>query len=240
MKNDRTLDSIGSARKLRHRATWPLGSAYRFLRRTPWPLGSMVALVASAASAEPMRFDLEDPAGRNAVSLTIESRYQPLRGFCDRVRGDLNFDPTTGACSGTIVLMTEAIHFAGTGVDSMFASTEWFDFITRPQLRLTIKASAAAERLDEETWQIDAIGAMVLRGRAGGVDFPLTVTYLPGGLSERSEGAGEGDLVVLRGRLSFPRDDFGVHPDPTLMDLWGNEVEMEFSLVGWASANTEP
>ncbi|MEZ4650893.1 MAG: YceI family protein [Candidatus Eisenbacteria bacterium] len=202
-------------------------------------IGAALLVVAGSQSAlaAQRQFDLEDPMGRNSVALTMESRYQPIRGIAEQVRGTLAFDPETGACSGTIDLATSGVHWVGDNLDEDLSGSAWFDSANRPNWPITIKTAAHAEALDDETWQIAALGAMVVRGRAGGVNFPVTITYIPGGMTERTEGAVTGDLIVVRGGLSFARSDYGLDPASVGGDLYGDEIELNFSLVGWSAGN---
>ena len=193
--------------------------------------------MAHSASAAPRSFDLADPMGRNAVALTMESRYQPIRGIAQEVQGSLSFDPETGACSGTIELVSSSVHWIGDDLDEDLFGPSWFDVANRPTWPITIKAAAHSEALNDETWQIAAMGAMVVRGRAGGVNFPLTITYLPGGMSERTGGVVSGDLIVVRGALSFARGEYGLDPASLGGDLYGDEIELNFSLVGWSAGS---
>lgn len=194
----------------------------------------LAALLVTGPSAAPQTFSFEDPLERNAVAVTMESRLQPIRGLCEAVQGEMNFDPETGKLTGTIHFDTARLRFPGEELTTQLVGPEWFDFANRPAWNLTIKDSARSEALDEETWQVSALGAMVLRGQAGGINFPITVTYLEGGMAERSGGRLQGDLLILRGSLSFRREEYGVHRDPDLHDLYGPDVDLEFSLVGWA------
>lgn len=187
-----------------------------------------------SADAERITYSLQDPMGLNAVSVAIDSHYSPIRGFCDRIDGRFQFDKETGHIDGTMNLWTENLRFAGHEMNAKLHSEDWFFFDRHRQIKLTIKGVEDVEELDDGLWRMKARGAMMMRGRAGGFDFPITIRFIEDGMTTRTNGNVEGDAVFVQGRCSFSRSDFNVNPNPDLFDWIGDEVEFEFNVVAWA------
>ncbi len=195
-------------------------------------LGLSLASTAGSVSAE--EFYLKDPLDLGAANITIDSQIRPLRGTISGFDGRVAFDPTKPEkLQGDLRIDLMNLRVGSFLVTEVLLSELCLDAAHYPTLKFSIKGVRDVKELTENNWSFTAMAAMGLRGRAGRVDFPATVTYVPDGMTERSGGKVDGDLIVLRGELSFEPADWGVSVESEIIGAIGSTVEVDFSTIGY-------
>jgi len=188
--------------------------------------------VAPRASAE--EFYLNDPLTLSAGSIKIDSRIRPLHGTVSGFTGAIRFDPAAPEkLQGDVKIPLESLHVGSFLVTEVLLSDQCLDAAKHPVVKFSIKGIDDVKEFAENSWSFTVNAAMGLRGRAGLVNFPATLVYIPDGMTERSDGSIDGDLIVLRGDVSFDPVGWGVSTDLELVGAIGDQVEIDFSAVGY-------
>ena len=177
-------------------------------------LGAWAAL-AGAAAAEELRLVL-DP-GRSRVAFTLDATLHTVRGTARLERGEVRFDPVSGAASGQIVIDARSAE-TGNGARDRDMHGKVLDSARFSDIGLEI------ERLEGRFARAGASdltlhGRMRIHGGAHPVAIPVHVETA-------------GDELTASARFTVPYVAWGL-PDPSSFVLRvGKEVEVEVAAAG--------
>ena len=76
-----------------------------------------------------------------------------------------------------------------------------------------------------------AKGKFTLKGVTKDIEVPVKFSYLPGKLSDRSNGSMKGDLLVIRSDFTIIRSDYKIKPGKNL-DKVADEVDVKLAIAG--------
>ncbi len=192
-------------------------------------LSSLLAF--SALSAK--EFDFEDPKGVNNIRFNLDAPLEAIAGTGSGITGTINFDiDHPENISGEIILQTESLNVPNPVMRDHLHGENWLDAAQNPRIIFTAKSIGHIER-NENTIEAHVTGTLLLKGTTQEITIPVTFTYLPDRLGERSNGQMEGDLLVVRSRFSVMRDDFGIMAGQA-EDKVANEIEISMAIAGAA------
>jgi len=188
--------------------------------------------VCSTALAEKLVFDFKDPKGVNTVRFTLDAPLENISGTASDISGTVTADPENPAdVSGTIVVQSESLHVPNPLMKQHMHGDEWLDVATHETITFELKEVTNVKR-DGDTGTADVKGTFTLRGISKDLVVPVSVTYLPGRLGDRSPGL-TGDLLVIRADYNIKRSDFGIKPGQA-EDKVADEINVSMSIAGAA------
>lgn len=191
--------------------------------------------LATALSAAPRTYDFTDPKGVNTVRFSLDAPLEAIAGAGNGVSGTVVFDPAQpAALSGAISLASASLTVPNGTMQEHLHSAGWLDVGTYPEIRFVVE-SVGDVVTDGATTRAQATGSLTLKGVTRSLTVPITVTHLPGKLADRTNGALQGDLLVLRASFSIPRSAFNIMPGQAT-DKVAETVELSLALAG-AAAN---
>jgi polyisoprenoid-binding protein YceI len=187
-------------------------------RRTKTPLAhaaGMLLLLATAAGAEPARYEL-DPEHLTIAFLVQHIGYARTLGQFTTASGGFTFDETTGALSAVrVVVDTDSVDTHHEARDRHVKSRDFLDSGTQPTMTFTAEdARRTGERTFVVAGELELLG--VRRPLALDATWNKTAPYPIGA---RAEVMG----VSLRGKLK--RSEFGMTYG-VADDLVGDDVEI--------------
>lgn len=197
------------------------------------PTISLLLATASFAVAG-QTFDFQDPKGVNAISFHLDSLLEPISGNAAGISGNVTFDPANPAdTSGVIEVATSSLTVPNDTMREHLLSPGWIDAAAHPTITFTI------DRLDHietegNTTTAHAHGDFTLKGVTKAITVPVTLTHLEGAFGKRiNKPEVGGDLLVVRGKFSVSRADYGIKPGQN-EDKVADEVELSIAIVGGA------
>ena len=195
-------------------------------------LGLVLALSAARRSeAGAMTFDYKDPKEISAVSLTIDSKLEPIFGYAKGISGTVRFDPARPkATTGTITVAADSVQFAN---DGYTATARGFALESKkyPAIAFTLKKVLSVTNPAPNVYQGTVQADFVCKGVTLPLTVPVTASFFPGRAAERTNGQFEGDVLVLRSRFTVSRTKLGISTGiPT--DFVADAVEVRVSCVG--------
>ena len=108
----------------------------------------------------------------------------------------------------------------------------WLDASSHPTITFVAKSVSKVEEL-KDGFKAQLTGDFTLKGVTKELSVPVTFTYLPGMLGKRSNGAMEGDLLVLRSSFTINRSVYGIKPGQN-SDKVAEEIELRLAIAGAA------
>ena len=192
----------------------------------------ILALTAVRRSeAETMLFDYKDPKEISAVSLTIDSKLEPIFGYAKGISGTVRFDPAhPKATTGNIAVAVDSVQFANEGYT---ATARGFALEGKkyPTIAFILKKVLSVTRPAPNIYQGMVQADFVCKGVTLPMTVPVTASFFPGRAAERTNGQFEGDVLVLRTHFNVSRTKLGISAGiPT--DLVADAVEVHVSCVG--------
>jgi polyisoprenoid-binding protein YceI len=113
-------------------------------------------------------------------------------------------------------------------------SAGWIDAETHKEISFEFANLSDVKPAGENKWTATANGKFTLKGTSKEVSVPVTLSYLPGQAGKRmNKPELGGDLLVVRGRFSINRADFGIKPGQN-EDKVAPAIQLTFGLVGTA------
>jgi polyisoprenoid-binding protein YceI len=195
------------------------------------PVLAAVIAVASSASLQAATFDFKDPKGVNNVSFLMDAPLEYISGTASGVSGTVTFDPASPeSTQGSIVLETASIMVANPVMRDHILSPNWLDAAAHPTLTFTADTLEKVETSGNVT-KAHAVGSMTIKGITQSMTVPVTLTYLPGRLGDRTNGAVQGDLLVIRSDFAIKRSDFGINAGQA-EDKVSDEIVLKLSIAG--------
>jgi len=176
-------------------------------------------------------FDFKDPKGVNNATFKLDAPLETITGSANGVSGTLTIDrENPSATKGTIVIAAPSLHVENATMKDHMHGKDWLDSKTHPEIKFTV-TSLSDYKLEGDTATANVVGTFQLKGTEKPITVPVKVTLLPGMLGKRSNGAMEGDLIVVRTTFTIKRSDFGVNPAaPT--DKVADEIEISLAIAG--------
>ena len=183
--------------------------------------------------AEVKTYDFEDPKGVNNVSFLLDAPLESISGNAKGVSGIVTFDSTNpNAVSGTITIETASLTATNNKLQEHMLGKGWLDAASHPAITFVAKSISKIEEL-KDGFKAQLIGDFTLKGVGQELTVPVTFTYLPDMLGKRSNGAMQGDLLVLRSTFIIKRSDYGIKPGQNL-DKVAEEIELRLAIAGAA------
>ena len=183
--------------------------------------------------AEVKTYDFEDPKGVNNVSFLLDAPLESISGNAKGVSGIVTYDSTNpNAVSGTITIETASLTATNNKLQEHMLGKGWLDAASHPEITFVAKSISKIEEL-KEGFKAQLTGDFTLKGVAQELTVPVTFTYLPDMLGKRSNGAMQGDLLVLRSTFTIKRSDYGIKPGQNL-DKVAEEIELRLAIAGAA------
>jgi polyisoprenoid-binding protein YceI len=173
------------------------------------------ALGGVPAAAEELRLVLDPAATR--IAFSVDATLHTVRGTARLERGEVRFDPASGAASGEIVIDARSAE-TGNGSRDRDMHRKVLGSAEFPQIVLEIeRVSGRFEPAGQSDLRLH--GQIRLRGGAHPVEIPV-----------QAEAAGE--KVTAKARFTVPYVAWGL-PDPSTFVLRvGKEVAVEVATVG--------
>ena len=183
--------------------------------------------------AEVKTYDFEDPKGVNNVSFLLDAPLESISGNARGVSGIVTFDSTNPkAVSGTITIETASLTATNNKLQAHMLGKGWLDAASHPEITFVARSVSKVEKL-KDGFKAKLTGDFTLKGVTKELVVPVTFTYLPGMLGKRSNGAMEGDLLVLRSTFTINRSVYGIKPGQNL-DKVAEEIELRLAIAGAA------
>ncbi len=201
----------------------------------PIPIVPTALLVATAfatwANAAPIEFDCKDPKGVHSIAFTLDSKLEPIMGLASGISGKVSFDPAAPEkTTGRIVVEAKSLHTPNGTMKKYLHGPDWMDVEHHPNIEFTIKSVKKSKKIGENRYELTVKGEFTCKGITKKMIVPVTLTYLPGMLSQRQRGI-EGDLIVIRAEFPIARKDFNIKPDMGPMVV-SEEIEVRVAIVG--------
>jgi polyisoprenoid-binding protein YceI/peroxiredoxin len=192
-------------------------------------LGSLALSVTAEASG--FDFDFKDPKEISAVSLTLDSKLEPIVGYARGISGIINFDPANPQkTTGKIAVDVASVQFANEGYTAT-ARGYALNGDKYPQIFFTLRKVVSGTRVSENEFQ----GIVEADFTCKGVTLPLTVPvnarYFSGLAEERTNGKFKGDVLVVRTHFAVSRTKLGIS-EGIPINLVGDSVEIGVACVG--------
>lgn len=193
-------------------------------------LTGFLALPAFAGAAE-QTFDFKDPKGVNNATFKLDAPLETITGTANGVTGTLTYDPEKPeGTRGSIVVDAKTLHVENRMMKEHLHSGTWLDTATHKEIRFTL-GSVKNVKKDGDTVTADVTGKFLLHGVEKEITVPAKVTLLPGRLAARTNGAAEGDLLVVRTNFTIRRSDYGINPGAP-QDKVADEIQIGLAIAG--------
>lgn len=197
-------------------------------------LASLLATSATLLTAAPLSFDFKDPKGVNTAQFHLDAPLEAISGSGNGIAGTVSFDPANpAAVSGTITLDTASLNVPNDTMRSHLHGDNWLDVATYPTITFKAKSVSAATTTGATT-KAEVTGDLTVKDVTKTVTIPVTLTYLPGKLADRTGGAMQGDLLVLRSAFSINRSDYHIMAGQNT-DTVAEQIDLTFALAGAAA-----
>ena len=192
-------------------------------------LGALTVGVDAAASASD--FDFKDPKEISAVSLTLDSKLEPIVGYAKGISGFVRFDPVKPqATTGKIAVDVASVQFANEGYTAT-ARGYALNGEKYPQIFFTIRKVVSGGRISASKFKGSAEADFTCKGITIPLTVPVTASYFPGLAEERTNGKFKGDVLVVRTHFSVSRTRLGIS-EGIPINLVGDTVDVRVACVG--------
>ncbi|MGC6423664.1 MAG: YceI family protein [Lentimonas sp.] len=197
-------------------------------------ISSLLSLpLASVLFAGAKSYDFKDPKGVNNVAFLLDAPLESISGNAKGISGKVSFDPENpSAVSGKILIETGSLTATNDKLQEHMLGEAWLDAASYPEISFDAKALSNLETV-KGGFTAHVTGDFSLKGVTKEITVPVTFTYLPNMLGKRSNGAMEGDLLVLRSTFTINRSEFGIKPGENL-DKVADDIELRLAIAGAA------
>ncbi|MCB1127453.1 MAG: YceI family protein [Verrucomicrobiae bacterium] len=209
--------------------------ATRFVR-FPTPILTLALGLALTTSlgASPLTFDFKDPKGVNNVSFSLDAPLEAINGSANGISGKVTFDPDNPAATkGRIVVETGSMHVPNPMMKGHMLGKQWMDAEGHPEIVFEVVRLKSVST-EGNGIRAEAVGRIKLKGVEKEITVPVTLTYLANKLADRTNGAMQGDLLVIRAKFSVKRADYGINPGAPA-DKVADTVELKLAIAGAAA-----
>lgn len=194
---------------------------------------AVLPLLAAFLQASPQSFDFEDPKGVNNASFRLDAPLETITGTTTGVSGTLSYDhDDPGSLSGFLVIDATTLHVDNPVMKEHLHGATWMNTAEHGEIRFEVVSLSEVER-EGDVVRGKVTGQLSMMGVTREITVPATATLLPGMLGPRTNGAMEGDLLVVRTTFSISREDFGINPDAP-RDKVADEVQIQLAVAGAA------
>ena len=194
---------------------------------------AILCVASFSLQAEVKTYDFEDPKGINNVSFLLDAPLESISGNAKGVSGIVTFDSANPkAVSGTITIETASLTSTNNKLQEHMLGKGWLDASSHPTITFAAKSVSKVEGL-KDGFKAQLTGDFTLKGITKELTVPVKFTYLPDTLGKRSNGAMEGDLLVLRSTFTINRSDYGIKPGQNL-DKVADQIELRLAIAGAA------
>ena len=198
--------------------------------KTSLILASLLTL-ATASSAATQSFDFKDPKGVNSARFTLDAPLEAISGTGNGISGSVDFDPANpSTIAGTITLTTASLTVPNTTMNEHLHSANWLDVATYPEITFTA-TSVDQLTTSGDTTTAQVTGELTVKGVTKTITTPVTFTYLPGKLADRTNGQMQGDLLVLRTTFTINRSVFNIMAGQAT-DKVAEDIQLSLALAG--------
>lgn len=203
----------------------------------PTILLSNLALAACFLTVNPVfaadSFDFKDPKGVNNVAFTLDAPLESISGSASGISGTVTFDPAhPEKTAGKIVVDAKSLTVTNDSMQDHLHGDGWLNTSTFGEIVFDVTSLSHIETKGANI-EAHATGNFTLKGQTKEITVPVTLTYLPGRLSDRTNGRMQGDLLVIRSTFSINRSEFGIKPGENL-DKVADDIELKLSIAGSA------
>ena len=192
---------------------------------------AVIALLGVGREARALPFDFKDPKEISAVSLTLDSKFEPIVGYAKGISGTVDFDPKKPlAANGKIAVDAASVQFANEGYTAT-AQNFALQKDKYPQLFLAIRKVVRVRKINANRYEGVVKADFTCRGIATRMLLPVTASYFAGKAEERTNGKYRGDLLVIRAHFDVSRKRYGISegiPD----SMVGDTVTVGVAVVG--------
>lgn len=186
-----------------------------------------------ALTTQAESFDFKDPKGINNITFTIDAPLEYISGTANGISGTVEFDPAHPEnTSGTITLETHTLMVANSMMRDHILGDQWMEVEKYPTITFVTTNLEGVES-DGNTVKAIATGTLTIKETTKEIAVPITLTYLPGKLADRTNGNMQGDLLVLRTSFSISRSEFGINAGNN-EDKVSNDILLKLSIAGAA------
>ncbi len=184
-----------------------------------------------SAFADGLVFDYKDPKEISAVSLTLESKLEPIFGFAKGITGKMKFDPANPkATTGKIAVDVSSIVFANDGY-TQTARNYALEQDKFPQIFFTLKKVISGTKPSPNVYKGMVLADFTCHGITVPMIVPVTASYFPGLAKERTNGKYNGDVLVIRSSFNIDRSKFEITKEIPA-SMVGETIEVRVSCVG--------
>lgn len=196
---------------------------------------AVAALLSTQAFASEVDFDFKDPKGVNNIVFKLDAPLESISGTTNGISGIISADPAEPEdIEGKIIVDARTLSVPNPLMQEHMLSADWLDTATHPEITFEIKEVLNSKK-DGNSGTANVRGIFTMKGISKEVLVPVSVTYLPGRLADRTEGSAkvEGDLLVVRTNFQINRGDFGIKQGMNL-DKVSDVIDISLALAGAA------
>ena len=194
-------------------------------------LALLAMLPGGRTLAAPMTFDYKDPKEISAVSLSLDSKLEPIVGYAKGISGSVVFDPENPkATTGKIAVEVASVQFANEGYTAT-ARNFALNGDKYPQITFTLRKVLSGTRISNNIYKGMISADFTCKGITLPLIVPVTASYYPGLAEERTNGKYRGDVMVLRTNFAISRKKLRISagiPD----SLVGDTIQVGVAVVG--------
>ena len=194
-------------------------------------LGLLATQAGVQAAASSLEFDFKDPKEISAVSLTLDSKLEPIVGYAKGISGSVHFDPANPkATTGSIAVEVASVQFANEGYTAT-ARGYALNGEKYPRILFTLRKVVRVTHPSADVYQALVQADFTCKGITLPLTVPVTASYYPGLAEERTNGKFKGDVLVLRTKFDISRKKLGISegiPD----SMVGDTVQVGVAVVG--------
>ena len=192
-----------------------------------------ITTLAPVAQSEPITFDFKDPKGVNNIVFRLDAPLESISGTTSGISGQVTIDPEKPTtATGKIIVDAKSLTVPNPLMQQHMLGPDWLDTTNHPEITFEIK-EVLNESRDQNSGKADIRGIFTLKGISKEITVPVSVTYLPGKLADRSNGQQQGDLLVVRTTFQINRSEFNIKPGQNL-DKVSDTIEITLSIAGAA------
>lgn len=194
-------------------------------------LVSALAVGLMAPKTAPLSFNMKDPKGVSGLSISIDSPLEPIMGQTSAVSGDVNFDVSNPANStGKIVVEAKELKLNSEAMTGHMLQRACLDAENFSTITFEITKIDEVKETSKGNWDAKVTGNFTLKGTTKAMTVNASVSHMPDALKSRGGVPDKnGDLIVIRCKFSFDRNDFKVSAPAVI----GNKVDVNLSTVGY-------
>lgn len=201
-------------------------------------IGLLAMLTGGRSGASSLPFDYRDPKEISAVSLTLDSKLEPIVGYAKGISGIVHFDPANPkATTGSIAVEVASVQFANEGYTAT-ARGYALNGDKYPRILFTLRKVLRVTRPSAHVYRAQVQADFTCKGITLPLTLPVTASYYPGLAEERTNGKYRGDVLVLRTHFGVSRKKLGISegiPDSMVGDI----VQVGVAVVGLCYAPGE-